>query len=82
MTERAFIDRQQVIRRDMLAGLCALRRNGECGFVRNLTHAMGYDPREAQFSLDYLVEAQCIKVTGNECRITAKGIDRYEEDLR
>jgi len=42
---------------------------------------MGYDPREAQFALDYLVEAQCIKVTGNKCRITAKGIDRYEEDL-
>jgi len=80
MTDRAFIDRQQVIRHDMLAALYALRRQKKGGFMRQLTHTLGHDPDECEFALDYLVEAGCIKRESVHCRLTAQGIERFERE--
>jgi len=82
MTERAFIDRQQVIRRDMLAALYELRRQKKGGFVRQLTHTLGHEPNECVFALGYLIDAGCVKRQNAELRLTASGIERFEREWR
>jgi len=82
MTSTTFIERQRNIRRDVLRALYHSRRCGEEIHLSGMLLDMGHEMRECRFALDYLVEAQCIHSDGFKSRITAKGIERYEEDLR
>ncbi|HFT8585393.1 TPA: hypothetical protein ACGSTF_004696 [Pseudomonas aeruginosa] len=84
MADRAFIDRQRVIRHAMLAELYAKRQSarvGHGGYCRDLTHALGHDPQECEFALGYLVEAGWIHRESIHCRITALGMERYEQEV-
>jgi hypothetical protein len=79
MRDQDFILRQQVIRQAMLNHLYAARRDGHQAYVRDLTHARGHDPAEAGFALGYLVEAGLIEHASVRVRITAAGIERFEQ---
>jgi len=80
MSDNAFIERQRVIRSELLAALYVLRTQGNDAFVRNLTHTLGFAPDECRFALGYLVEKQLVERTGIYCRITAKGIADFEQE--
>jgi len=82
MTDRAFIERQQVIRSELLTALYLLRTQGDDAFVRNLTHTLGFAPDECRFALSYLIEKQLVERAGIYCRITAKGIADFEQELQ
>jgi len=78
--DRAFIDRQQVIRRDLLAKLYARRFAGKGSDPFRLTRTLGFDPDECAFALNYLFEKGCVSSTGATCRLTACGIERFERE--
>jgi len=78
MIEPAFIERQQVIRRELLAALYEARRQRKAVYVRQLIHTLGFDPEECRFAFDFLAEAGRIRITGVECQITATGIEQFE----
>lgn len=80
MPDRDFITRQQVIRRAILAALYDKRRQGQSGYSRDLTHALGHAPAECEFALDYLVEAGRVKRESIHCRITAQGMGHFEAE--
>jgi len=80
MNDAAFIERQQVIRRELLATLYEARRQRKAVYVRQLIHTLGFDPDEVRFAVDYLTEAGHIRVIGVECQITAAGIKQYEQE--
>jgi len=82
MSIAAFIERQRVIRHAVLCALYRARMEGEDIYLSAVLMELGHEMGECRFALDYLAEAQCIYANGLKSRITAKGIDRYEEDLR
>jgi len=82
MSDAAFVERQQVIRRELLAVLYEARRQRKVAYVRQLIHTLGFAPEECRFALDVLAEADHIRVTGVECRITAQGIKQYEQETQ
>ncbi|HWO57686.1 MAG TPA: hypothetical protein VNN55_08990 [bacterium] len=79
LRDEDFIRRQQVIRQAMLAHLYAARRVNRTVYVRDLTHALGHDPAEAEFALAYLAEAGLIDHKSVHVRITTAGIERFEQ---
>ncbi len=80
MSDRAFIVRQQVIRRAILGTLYVLRREKKNGYYRDLTHTLGHAPEECEFALDYLNEAGLVSRQFIHCRITAQGITHFESE--
>jgi len=78
MTDKVFIERQRAIRREVLVALYEARRQGKGTYVRQLMHALGFDPDEVRFAFDYLAEAGCLRITGAACQITATGIEQFE----
>jgi len=78
--DRAFVDRQQVIRRDLLAELYAQRFAGKGSDPFRLTRTLGFDPDECGFALHYLFEKGWVSTTGVMCRLTASGIERFERE--
>jgi len=80
MTDKAFIERQRVIRRDVLAALYVARRQRQAVYVRQLIYTLGFAPDECRFAFDYLLEAGRIRSTGIECQITSAGIEQFEQE--
>jgi len=80
MTDKAWIERQQVIRRALLAALYDARRQRRAAYVRQLICTLGFDPDDVQFAMDFLVESGRIRITGIGCQITAQGIEQFEQE--
>jgi len=83
--DRAFVTRQQVIRRAMLHELYALAVQNDPraeGFERDLTHALGHAPDECVFALKHLVGLGYVQCSATTCRITAPGIEHFERELQ
>jgi len=82
MSDHAFIERQRVIRRDVLATLYEARRQRKAVYVRQLIHTLGFDPDEVRFAFDVLIGEWHIRITGIECQITAAGIKQFEQETQ
>jgi len=84
MNIHEFVERQQVIRHEILAALYALSVRGEDidlnGFLRDLPQTLGHEPNECVFALGYLIDAGCVKRQSAELRLTACGIERFERE--
>lgn len=81
MPDHEFIQRQSVIRHAILERLYCLRRAKKIGYFRDLTHALGHDPAECEFALDYLAEAGMVRRESVQCRITAQGMAHFEAEV-
>jgi len=84
MNIREFVERQQVIRHEMLAALYALSVRCEdidlSGFLNDLPQNLGHEPNECVFALGYLIDAGYVKRQNAELRLTASGIERFERE--
>jgi len=81
--DRAFVTRQQIIRRAMLHELYALAVRDDPrvpGFTRDLTHALGHAPDECQFALKVLIGLGYVRQSALQCSITPQGIEYFERE--
>lgn len=79
MRDDAFIDRQQAIRQALLEALYDARRHKRTVYRCALVHDSAFAPEEAEFALDYLIEAGLVESKSAQVRITARGIDQLEK---
>ncbi|NMX60198.1 hypothetical protein [Pseudomonas sp. WS 5079] len=78
--DREFIARQRVIRRAILAVLYEKRRTGQNGYWPDLTYALGHASEECSFALEFLEELELVHRDPKSCRITAQGINHFEQE--
>lgn len=79
MRDDGFVSRQQALRQTMLEALYEARRHKRHVYSRELIHALGFAPEEAEFALGYLSEAGLVEHKSAQVRITARGIDQLEK---
>jgi len=80
MNFRGFVERQQVIRQDMLTALYDARNRCISLDLPGFFRTLGFDPDECWFAWGYLLETGLIRMTGMACQITAAGIERFEKE--